>query len=51
MRWMVVLVLSVAALVGISAYNDARPKVAQSAYSRCAAFAAADMDCPYQEQK
>ena len=40
-------VLSVAALSGFFAGNDARHAVQESSMSRCAAFAAADMDCPY----
>ncbi len=41
------IVLSVAALVGFFAYDDARHELVNANQSRCAAFAAADLDCPY----
>lgn len=43
----VILVLSVAALIGYLTFDDARRDVAKAVDSRCAAYAAADMDCPY----
>jgi hypothetical protein len=40
-------VLSVAALSGFFAGDEARHAVQDANQSRCAAYAAADMDCPY----
>jgi hypothetical protein len=49
------IVLSVVALVGYSAFNDARHEVVEKTtgaiQSRCAAFAANDLDCPYSTNK
>ncbi|WHS57560.1 MULTISPECIES: hypothetical protein [Pseudomonas] len=39
-------VLSVAALVGYLTFDDARRDLAGANQSRCAAFAANDLDCP-----
>jgi hypothetical protein len=47
MRRVVILVLSVAALTGFFAFDDARHGLSNASQSRCAAYAAADMDCPY----
>jgi len=41
------IVLSVVALVGFKAFNEARHEVASANQSRCAAYAANDLDCPY----
>lgn len=40
-------VLSVAALVGYLAFDDARRDLAGANQSRCAVFAANDLDCPF----
>nr|CEK42010.1 hypothetical protein PQBR57_0057 [Pseudomonas fluorescens SBW25] len=40
------LVLSVAALVGYTTFNDARRDLAGAKQSRCAAYAANDIECP-----
>lgn len=41
------LVLSAAALVGHLAFDDARHDIAGTNQSRCVAYAANDLDCPY----
>ncbi len=47
MKRTLLLVLSVAALVGYFAHGDARREMAGANQSRCAAYAANDLDCPY----
>lgn len=47
MRRTLLLVLSAAALVGYFAFDDARRDLVGADHSRCAAFAANDLDCPY----
>jgi len=47
MKRTLLLVLSVAALVGYFALNDARRDLAGANQSRCAAYAANDLECPY----
>lgn len=47
MKRTLLLVLSVAALVGYLTFNDARRDLAGADRSRCAAYAANDMECPY----
>ncbi len=47
MKRTLLLVVSVAALAGYFAFNDARHEVAGANQSRCAAYAANDLDCPY----
>ncbi|BAW27035.1 hypothetical protein ACVXHM_17490 [Pseudomonas aeruginosa] len=49
MKRTLLIVLSVAALVGYKAFNDARHDVAGANQSRCAAYAANDLVCPYSQ--
>ncbi|KAF0253396.1 hypothetical protein [Pseudomonas putida] len=49
MKRTLLLVLSVAALVGFFAFDDARRDHAGANQSRCAVFDANDMDCPYSD--
>jgi len=47
MKRTLLIVLSVAALASIFAFDDARHGVAGANQSRCAAYAANDLECPY----
>lgn len=47
----VVAVLSVAALAWFSLSDEARRDMSDANQSRCAAYAAADLDCPYSSNK
>lgn len=47
MKRTLLLVLSVAALVGFFTFDDARHDLAGANQSRCAAYAANDLECPY----
>ncbi len=47
MKRTLLLVLSVAALVSFFAFDDARHDLAGANQSRCAAYAANDLECPY----
>lgn len=49
-RVVLFVVLSVAALAWYNASDDARHGLSDANQSRCAAYAAADLDCPYGDQ-